>query len=43
MRMKRIFMFVILSVFTVSVMYGQGMTDTQVLQFIMKEKNRYSR
>ena len=38
MRMKRIFMFVILSVFTVSVMYGQGMTDTQVLQFIMKEK-----
>ena len=31
-------MFVFLSVFTVAMAYGQGMSDTQVLQSIMKEK-----
>ena len=36
--MKRILMFVFLSVFTVAMAYGQGMSDTQVLQSIMKEK-----
>lgn len=37
--MKRILMFVFLSVFTVAMAYGQGMSDTQVLQSIMKEKS----
>ena len=36
--MKRILMFVFLSMLTVTMVYGQGMSDTQVLQFIMKEK-----
>ena len=36
--MKRFLMFVFLSVFTVTMIYGQSMSDTQVLQFIMKEK-----
>ena len=36
--MKRILMFVFLSVLTVTIVYGQGMSDTQVLQSIMKEK-----
>ena len=31
-------MFVFLSMLTVTMVYGQGMSDTQVLQFIMKEK-----
>ena len=31
-------MFVFLSILTTTMVYGQGMTDTQVLQFIMKEK-----
>ena len=36
--MKRILMFVFLSVLTATMVYGQGMSDTQVLQSIMKEK-----
>ena len=31
-------MFVFLSMLTATMVYGQGMSDTQVLQFIMKEK-----
>ena len=31
-------MFVFLAFLTTTVVYGQGMSDTQVLQFIMKEK-----
>ena len=31
-------MFVFLTILTTTLVYGQGMTDTQVLQFIMKEK-----
>ena len=36
--MKKLFIFIILSVFTATMAYGQGMSDTQVLQFIMKQK-----
>ena len=36
--MKRILTFVFLSLLTLTMVYGQGMSDTQILQFIMKEK-----